>query len=141
MIDVSGDAGIRAFGRDFDELFVNAALGLYSLITDQGGIDEAKEMDLSVESDSIEGLLVAWLNELIFLFDAYGFLGRKIVIKEIPVDEAWDGRRLKLRAVVAGEEFDPERHERRLLVKAATYHRLKVEKTGETLRAEVIFDI
>ena len=46
-----------------------------------------------------------------------------------------------MNAVLSGEEFDPERHESRLLIKAATYHRLKVEKSNDTWQIDVVFDI
>jgi SHS2 domain-containing protein len=140
-IDVSGDAGMRAFGSDLKELFVNAALGMYELITDVSGIGELKVVDIAVTSNTIEGLLVSWLNELIFTFDTYGFLGKKIVFEELVAAETEGGGPLRLRASVAGEDFDPEKHERRLLVKAATYHRLKIVKSGDRFQAEVIFDI
>jgi SHS2 domain-containing protein len=140
-IDVSGDAGIRAFGSDLRELFVNAAMGMYELITDVSGIGETKAVDIEVSGDTIEGLLVSWLNELIFTFDTYGFLGKKIVFEELVAADAEGGGPLRCRASVVGEDFDPERHERRLLVKAATYHRLKIAKTGGRFQVEVIFDI
>ncbi|MBM4129219.1 MAG: archease, partial [Nitrospira sp.] len=37
--------------------------------------------------------------------------------------------------------FDPERHERKLLVKAATYHMLRIERTDDVWEIDVIFDI
>jgi SHS2 domain-containing protein len=139
-IDVSGDAGIRAFGSDLKELFVNAAMGMYGLITDVSGIKATRTVGVTVKSDTLEGLFVSWLNELIFTFDTYGFLGKKIVVEELLSAEA-EGEPLKMRALVTGGQFDPERHERRLLVKAATYHRLSIADTGNGFRAEVIFDI
>ncbi|MCH8090642.1 MAG: archease, partial [Chloroflexi bacterium] len=39
-----------------------------------------------------------------------------------------------------GQKLDPEVHEVRLGVKAATYHMLKVEE-GNGFRAQVLFDI
>ncbi len=132
VIDISGDAGIRAYGQTLQELFVNAAMGMYSLITDPEAIREEKDISVDIKSLSLEGLLVAWLNELIFQFDAYGFIGRRIVIAEINP---------ALKATVSGEEFDPERHERRLLIKAATYHQLAIEKEDGIWVTNVIFDI
>ncbi|MFN3479154.1 MAG: archease [Thermodesulfovibrionales bacterium] len=133
VLDISGDVGIRAFGRSLEELFVNAASGMYNLITDTGAVEERKSINVEVESHSLEGLLVSWLNELIFQFDTYGFVGKEIVIKE------FSERGLK--ASLSGEDFDEARHEKRLLVKAATYHQLKIERTGEDWKAEIIFDI
>ena len=133
IIDISGDVGIKAFGRSLKEVFKNSAIGMYSLITDLEGVKGEKTISISVESNSLEGLLVSWLNELIFQFDAYNFIGKDIVILEMS-DR-------KLKANVKGEEFDTERHERKLLIKAATYHRLKIEKVGDILEADIIFDI
>jgi SHS2 domain-containing protein len=140
-IDVSGDAGVRAFGTDLKELFVNAAMGMYELITDVAGIGETKAVGIGVTGDTVEGLLVSWLNELIFTFDTYGFLGKKIVFEELVATETEGGGPFRLRASVVGEDFDPERHEKRLLVKAATYHRLRIARIGDLFQVEVIFDI
>lgn len=148
-IDISGDAGIRAFGDTVEDMFANAAIGMYSLITDPEGVEEKEEMPVEVEGHSMEGLLVSYLNELIFRFDTYGFVGRRVIIAEItpsltlsPRGEGTgEGEVFKVRGTVSGEEFDPERHERRLLIKAATYHMLKIEKKEGQWVADVIFDI
>jgi len=135
VIDISGDVGIKAYGKSLEELFVNAAIGMYSLITDLDGIKAGKSLGVSVEGNSLEGLLVAWLNELIFQFDAYNFIGKDISIKALSVQPS------ALKAEVAGGDFDPERHERKLLIKAATYHRLKIEQVNNIWEVDVIFDI
>jgi len=132
VLDISGDAGLRAYGQTLQELFVNAAMGMYSLITDPEAIREERDITVDIESLSLDGLLVAWLNELIFHFDAYGFIGSRIVITEITHT---------LKAIVSGEDFDPERHERRLLIKAATYHMLKIGKEDDQWSVNIIFDI
>jgi SHS2 domain-containing protein len=149
VLDISGDVGLRVFGRSIDEAFTNASNGMYSLITDLDAIKEKKTIDVSIESHSLDGLLVLWLNELIFHFDAYGFIGKKITITEITSSLTLPprgggmggGEAFKLKASVSGEEFDPERHEGKLLIKAATYHRLRIEKIGEMWEIDVIFDI
>jgi len=147
VLDVSGDVGLKAYGKSLKDAFINAAIGMYSLITDIELIKERKVIDASAESDSIEGLLVSWLNELIFHFDAYGFIGGKIVINEFPltipsqVRVPGGGEAYRLKASLSGEDFDPDRHESKLLIKAATYHRLKVQKTNHDWEINVIFDI
>lgn len=133
VLDISGDVGLTAFGDSLQETFVNAAIGMYSLMTDLDAVATTKTIDVSVESQSTDGLLVSWLNELIFHFDAYGFIGKKIDIKEFSEK--------RISASIAGEEFDPERDEGKLLIKAATYHQLKIEKKDERWEISVIFDI
>jgi SHS2 domain-containing protein len=149
VIDVSGDVGLKAYGGSLKNAFMNAAIGMYSLITDLEVVKEEKVIDVSVESDSIEGLLVSWLNELIFHFDAYGFIGKRITIAEFtpslnfpPRGEGQGGgEAYRLKSSLSGEDFDRERHESRLLIKAATYHRLKVAKNNGEWEIDVIFDI
>ena len=142
IIDISGDAGIRAFGRDLKELFINAAAGMFSLITDLDDIRESREVEVVVEGSTLEGTFVSWLNELIFQFDTYGFVGKKIVINRfLPEEERSFKRTYAVRASVSGEEFESGRHKGKLLIKAATYHRLTIEKTDAIWQADVIFDI
>jgi len=148
VIDISGDVGIKAYGGNLKDAFMNAAIGMYSLITDLEIVKEEKVIDVSIESDSMEGLLVSWLNELVFHFDAYGFIGKRITIKELTPSPPLGGREqpssmqdCRIKASLSGEDFDPARHESRLLIKAATYHRLKVEKKNGEWEIDVIFDI
>ena len=137
IIDISGDVGIRAFGKSIEEVFKNSAIGMYSLITDLEGVKAEKSISISVESNSLEGLLVSWLNELIFHFDTYNFIGKRIDIQFLTPNS----QSPSLKAIILGEEFDTERHERKLLIKAATYHRLKIEKVRDIWEADIIFDI
>jgi len=132
-IDISGDAGIKAYGETLEDAFVNAAVGMYSLITDLGGVLEKQEVHVEIESHSLEGVLVSWLNELIFRFDAQGFIGKRIEVM------ALDDNRMAAR--VSGEVIDGARHEKGLLVKAATYHRLRIGKEDGLWAIQVILDI
>lgn len=148
VLDVSGDIGLEAYGATVTEAFINAAAGMYSLITNLKAVQEKKTVTVTAESPSLDGLLVSWLNELIFHFDTYGFIGKRITIDEFTPSVTLLSRggtggegSCRIRATVAGEEFDPGRHEGKLLIKAATYHRLKVEKKDDRWEIDVIFDI
>lgn len=133
LLDVSGDAGVRARGATLKDAIQSAASGMYSLITDPGGVREQKNITVKVESHSPEGLLVGFLNELIYRFDAHGFIGRRVEVKRL-------GERT-IEATVRGEDFDPARHGGGLLLKAATYHGLRMEQSEGGWLIEVIFDI
>lgn len=147
FIDISGDAGIRAYGRNLTEVFSNAAIALYSLITDVSRVEAKKNIAISLKSHSSTSLLVSWLNELIFHFDTYGFIGKDLIDIELSIPEQTPGNQhvednaYGLTATVAGEDFDREKHEGSLLLKAATYHNLRIEKTGNLWEADIIFDI
>ncbi|MCX8034080.1 MAG: archease [Thermodesulfovibrio sp.] len=132
IIDVSGDVGIRAEGSSLEECFINSALGLYSLITDIDSVEPAEEKEINLREDNLETLLVSFLNELIFQFDTYGFIGKLL---SLDIQEG------VIFAKIKGEKFNPEKHERKLLIKAATYHNLVLKKEDSLWIAEIIFDI
>ncbi|MFA5353466.1 MAG: archease [Thermodesulfovibrionales bacterium] len=136
VLDISGDAGIRSFGKSWAEAFSNAGIGMYSLITSSEGVMEKEVRVVELENDTLDGLLVSFLNELVFHFDSYGFIGRSIEVTPLSLATPF-----RIWARLHGEEFDPSRHDRRLLIKAATYHRLLLEEHEGCWKAEVIFDI
>lgn len=135
LLDISGDVGLKIWGKTLEELFENAAEGMYSLITNARQIKEKKTIGFVTESSSLESLFVSWLNELIFHFDTYGFIGKAIKIDSLSLSK------YRLNASVSGEDYNPQKHESKLLIKAATYHNLRIEKTGDIYKAEIIFDI
>jgi SHS2 domain-containing protein len=133
IIDHTADVGIIAYGTDIEELFCNAALALFSLITEPESIQEKSHLNLRVSSDERDSLLVEWLNELIYVFDAKHILFNRFDIESLTHNE--------LKATCHGEGFDPMKHKVKRGVKAATYHMLKLDKSSEGYKARVIFDI
>jgi len=133
IIDHTADIGITAYGTDIKELFSNAALALFNLITEPEDIQDKLRLNLRVSSEDTDSLLVEWLNELIYLFDAEHLLFNRCDIESVTDDE--------LNATCHGESFDPMRHKMKRGVKAATYHMLKLDKNNGGYKAQVIFDI
>lgn len=138
QLDISGDAGLRIMGGSLEELFENAAIGMFSLITDLSVIPVSEEKRIELTADNHENLLVGWLNENVFLFDTYGFVGTQF---SVAISGGRRDNGIGLKAVVRGGIFDPGGSERGLLIKAATYHGISIRKTGGCWEAEVIFDI
>lgn len=133
IIDHTADTGIIAYGADVKELFSNAALALFSLITDIESIEERLQHILEINSEDRDSLLVEWLNELVYLFDAEHFLFDRFEIESLSPNQ--------LRATCYGESIDPLKHKIKMGVKAATYHMLKVDEDSNGYKAQVIFDI
>ncbi|HEY4704799.1 MAG TPA: archease [Thermoplasmata archaeon] len=129
-LDHTADAGIRAYGATLEELFENAAAGLFSLITDLEKVRAVGEVKVRVQADDLGSLMVNWLSELLFLHET-----QHLLLCEF--DVTLNGLRLQGRA--RGERIDKRRHTLNLVVKAVTYHGLKVDPTKGV--AEVIFDI
>jgi len=133
VIDHTADVGIIAYGTDMKQVFSNAAFALFSLITQPETIEEELQRKLELVAEHKDSLLVEWLNELIYLFDAEHLLFRRFDIDSLTSN--------KLEATCYGERFNPLRHKLKLGVKAATYHMLKLDKRSKVYRAQVLFDI
>lgn len=133
VIDHTADVGILAHGSTLPDLFETMAEGLFSLIVDAGSVESRTWVERRVEADDLEGLLVAWLNNLITMLGAESFVPKIFVVDEIS--------EYRLRATVHGEPVDPARHRFRLDVKAATYHMLEISKTDGGWSAKVIVDV
>lgn len=132
ILDHTADVGIIAYGADLKQAFASAGRGLFSLITRLGDIDETLYRDIELSAADEESLLVDWLNELVYYFDAEGILFRRFDITEL------DSNHLKARGY--GEKAYSSRHEIKRGVKGATYHMLEIEKT-DGYRLQVLFDI
>jgi protein archease len=133
IIDHTADVGIIVYGADVKELFANAALALFSLITEPESIQEKSHLNLRVSSDERDSLLVEWLNELIYFFDAKHILFNRFDIQSLTQNE--------LKATCYGEDFDPMKHKIKRGVKAATYHMLRLDKNNDGYKAQIILDI
>jgi protein archease len=129
----TADIGLAARGRTLAELFENAAMGLVDLMVDPAGLREETRLEVSVSGQDRDALLVAWLNELLYVLDARGFLPRRCRVTRISDTD--------LTAELWGERVDRERHTLRRLVKAATYHGLRVAQTNGRWEARVILDL
>ena len=90
-------------------------------------------MRVEVRGDDREDLLLAWLNELVYINDTHHFLARRCCVS------LEKGRRLT--AQIRGETFMEGRHLINAEIKAATYHRLRVWREDDTWRARVILDV
>ncbi len=132
FIDHTADVGIIAYGADMSQAFVNAARAMSSLITELDDIQGVLHRDIEVTATDEESLLVEWLNELIYLFDAESLIFKRFDITQLNTTH--------LRARGYGEKVDPAKHKLKTGIKAATYHLLKVDKDNGC-KVQVILDI
>ena len=131
--DHTADIGLRAFGRTLPEAFVNAARGMFSLITDSRRVRGAISLEIEINAVDQSALLMEWLNELLYRFDAEQFVCKKFLISEFS--------QTSLKAECRGEKVDRRRHSLKRGIKAATFHKLKIEATPQVYQIEVILDV
>jgi SHS2 domain-containing protein len=127
------DVGLIIRGRDGPELFAEAGLALFDLVCELDTVQERARYSVAGGADAVEPLLVDWLNDLVYLFQARGVVCRRF---EFP---SWSETAYEAEAF--GEPVDPARHSPRDLVKAATYHGLSVRSQEDGLEARVILDV
>jgi SHS2 domain-containing protein len=133
LISHTGDLGLEVRGRDPVDLFEQAAWSFFDLLVDARRIEPKEPLEVSVEAPDREALLVAWLGELLYLFET-----QKIVLSTFRVKTLTDRT---LEATAWGEPFLEEKHRFKQAVKAVTYHQLRIWETSKGWRARVILDI
>lgn len=141
----TADGKFRAYGGTLEEAFANAALATASLMWDWAKIENRIAIPVDIRARDRERLLVGFLNEVVFLFDARKFLlGR---VDDLRIEEAMPFRdpqgstdtpgsllvspdsRFRLAARLLGDAFN-DRSELHGAVKAVTYSEMKIERCG-----------
>ena len=129
-IEHTADVGIRAYGHSLNELFANAAEGMFSLIADLKTVRPVGEVQVRVTAGDAPTLLLRWLSDLLYVHETQHFLF-------CAFDPSVRGTSLD--GVAQGEAIDKKRHELKLVIKAVTRHKLSVDPHEGV--AQVIFDI
>ena len=83
ILEHTADVGLVAYGTDLREAFANAACGLFSLIAELDEVEERVSYPVEVQAPDEEALLVAWLNELIYLFEIERVVFKRFEVKEL----------------------------------------------------------
>jgi SHS2 domain-containing protein len=134
FVDITtADVAFEAYGKDLSELFANAALAMFEVMVNTKQIKPIVKRRVTVDGNDLQSLLFNWLNELLVFVD-----GENLAFSEFEVKVS--EKNLKLKAICKGEEMNRERHETRTHVKAATMHKMEIEK-NKIWKAKVILDI
>jgi SHS2 domain-containing protein len=129
----TADLGLRVKAASREELFVDAARGLFSImVTDLDTVQPVVRRSYTVPGVEHDYLLFDWLNELLYTFES-----EKLLLSQFDVSIAGG----QLQAMASGEVMDLQRHRMEHEVKAITYHGLRVEHRDGAWLAEVIVDI
>lgn len=129
--EITSDVMFEAYGKTLKDVFENAAEALFTVICKMDMVEASKELKVEVKADSVEDLMVNWLQYLIASVDIEEMFFKKFKITDI------DDKHLV--GYIYGEEVSPEKGE--TVVKAVTYHQYKFEKTDEGYKVRVSFDI
>jgi SHS2 domain-containing protein len=134
---VTSDITFHATGRTLDELFTAAAdATTNAMVADLETVRPSVDRSAVLTDDSLDLLLMRFLDEIVFHKDAAGLLLRAA---DVHVENVDGSHRVRVR--LQGESIDPSRHDLRADVKAVTLHGLSVERLASGWRAEVTLDV
>lgn len=120
FLEHTADAKFRAFGSCLEEQFKNAALAMFSIITDTKKIKPEIEKTIEVEGSDQKALLYNWLEEILYLMDAEQFMLNDI--KKLKIEKK---DKFKLTAQIVGSKFKEE-YELSGGIKAVTYNEMEI---------------
>ena len=126
----TADQYIEAYGSTLEEAFENVALGMENMMVQ--GIEPKVKVEFEVQGKDEKELLYNFLDKLLFYKDTENLFFSDIKVRI-------EGN--KLSAVCKGEEFDPNKHEADIGVKAVTFHDLSIEKKNGQYIVKVLVDI
>ena len=136
ILEHTADIGLAIRGATLEELFENAAWGTAEILG-----AHAREPDresrpvagpaLNARAEDLEGLLVAWLDEVLFALEQSGRCLSHVEVLKVTQDEA-EGNLLVVPCPGPKEGTE---------LKAATYHQLAVQPEQDGWAATVYFDV
>jgi len=131
--NLKSDVMVKAYGKSLEELFVNAALALFTVICQIDKIEHKKVKVVEVKGDDLEDLMFNWLQKLIGIVDTDNLFFSKFEILTMEDEGTY------LKARCHGEPVTPEKGE--TVVKAVTYYKYEFKETTEGYSIRVSLDI
>ncbi len=125
----TADVGMRVYGATPEALFACTAHSLFALMGGAPG-NPTEWRRLELVADDTESLLVAWLNELLYLNERSGE-----VLADVRV-VAWTPS-----SIIADILCAPPRTPPQTMIKAVTYHRLRIVEQPTGWLADYYVDV
>jgi SHS2 domain-containing protein len=131
FLDHPSEAYVEVSAHTLTEVFQDAAIALFEIMTDTTVLRPEISFDIDVEAQDRSLLLIDWLNRLILLHEV-----EKVFLCRFDVEiRPW-----KLHALVSGERIR-ENQERRSQAKSATFGQLEWSEEPFGLRVKFVVDI
>ena len=136
LLDHTADVIIRAYGKDWSEVFSSLGQALFAAMLDISAVEPKECRNIEVESDSLEELVVDFLNELLVFKDA-----ENLAFSTFDIEVKEKGNKWVVTGKVCGEKIDREKHQPEGEVKAVSYHLLEVGEVEGKKYAQVTLDL
>ncbi len=130
LLEHTADLGIRAWGPSLEAAFEQTAVAVLDLL-DVRASGEGSPREVRLSAPDLEALLVAFVNDLVFLVET-----EDVAVADVGVRKVSDTD-LEAELWLVGRERRPEG----VVVKAATYHALRVERAPDRTELRVFLDV
>ena len=131
--DHTADLGIIVTGTDLEDLFRKAAESIIEIMFRKNSVKGTEFLKISLDGEDLADLMVRWLGEILYLFEADQKIVSDISILKVS--------RTHLEAALTVAVFQPDHHVILNEIKAVTYHQIEVTQKPEGWIARVIFDV
>jgi SHS2 domain-containing protein len=128
-VDHTADWAYRVWGQTLEELFSQAAIGLYALAGVRLEQESKIVREIKLQGIDPESLLVAWLNELLYLHESENLGFDRFEILQL------DLQTLKVRMSGAPVKTWLK------FIKAVTYNDLTIRATAKGIEATLVLDV
>ena len=133
VIEHTADTGFEVTGNSLADVFRAAALALFQMMWKITGDIAAKPVDLEISGVDHQELLVNFLEEFLYLYDA-----KRLICTKVEITSVADK---KLTATVWLQPFDNQLDQEILGVKAITYHQMYIGQQDNQWLGRVFLDI
>lgn len=136
ILDHTADAKFKAYGKNLEESFTNAAYAMYKILLKDEVIKPKLKYDFEKESRSLEALLFDFLDELLFLMDTESIVLSEVISVKIRTVKP---NLIKLECSAMFDraiDYDIGGN-----IKSVTYSEIKVEKKKDGFELQVVVDI
>ncbi|MDD5417971.1 MAG: archease [Candidatus Nanoarchaeia archaeon] len=128
----TADAKFEAYGKTLNKVFENSALAMFETITNTKLVNPKITKKFEINAKDNESILYDFLEHLLVLHETENILFSKFKVNI---------KDNSLKAEALGEKISKKRHEIRNMIKAVTYHDMKVSKTKNGYKAVVVVDL
>ncbi|MEK6964286.1 MAG: archease [Nanoarchaeota archaeon] len=134
-LEHTADAKFRAYGKNLDEAFSNTALAFFNLLIDTNTIKPLATQKINIQTKNKESLLFDFVDELVYLLSAEGFLLHQV--SELTITKNNEGYGLS--ATLLGD--DHKKYDTHGDIKAATYSDMLIEEKPEEVMIQMVVDV
>jgi SHS2 domain-containing protein len=135
FLEHTADVKFRAYGKNLEEAFGNAALAFTDVVIDVKEVKDVEEKLFEVESENKESLLYDFLEYCLNLMETKRFAIAKI--KKIKIEK---NKEYKLTAVVGGDT-GLQKYKYKREVKAVTYNDMEIKEEKGKAEVQVVLDL